>query len=265
MEHEPILRLTLFLSVFVLMALWEVFNPRRPLTQSKSRRWFSNISLVIINTIVLRLLFPTATLGAALYAQEQNWGIFNISATPAIIATVLSILLLDLLIYWQHRLVHVVPLFWRFHRVHHVDPDLDITSGSRFHPVEILFSMLIKVTAILLLGVPPIAALIFEAILSSMAMFNHSNVNIPERLDRWLRVLLVTPDMHRVHHSVEWRETNSNYGFNLSWWDRLFASYKPSPDSGQLAMILGVKGISNPRTTTNLIGMLFLPFQKNPQ
>ena len=262
MENESTIRLALFFGIFAVMALWEILSPRRPLTQSKGQRWFSNISLVVFNTLLLRLLFPTATLGAAYYAQHNNWGLFNQFEIPSSLVVVLSVLLLDLLIYWQHRIVHVVPLFWRFHRVHHVDPDLDVTSGARFHPVEIIFSMLIKISAILLLGVPPLAALIFEAILSSMAMFNHSNINLPERLDRIIRLFVVTPDMHRVHHSTIRRECDSNYGFNLSIWDRLFGSYTAAPERGQLGMTLGVKGISDPTTTIRLKGMMLLPFRR---
>jgi sterol desaturase/sphingolipid hydroxylase (fatty acid hydroxylase superfamily) len=262
MEHEAGIRLGVFLSVFAVMAIWELLKPRRPLTHSKRTRWMSNIGLVVINTLVVRLLFPTATLGVAFALQQKGWGLFNLVDLPYWLTVIVSVALLDMVIYFQHRLVHAVPLFWRFHRVHHADPDLDITSGARFHTVEIVFSMLVKFAAMTLIGVPPLAALIFEVLLNATAMFNHSNVYIPPKIDHWIRKLIVTPDMHRIHHSWIQTETDSNFGFNLSIWDRLFGTYIPQPERGQKGMQIGLASITRPDQTINLWGMLKLPFLK---
>jgi sterol desaturase/sphingolipid hydroxylase (fatty acid hydroxylase superfamily) len=222
--HEAAFRLGIFLGVFALMAIWEILAPRRELTQSKPVRWLNNIGLVVLNTVVVRLVFPTAAVGVAAYAAEQQWGLFNQVSAPGWLAVVATVIILDGIIYMQHVMFHAVPAFWRLHRVHHADLDFDVTTGSRFHTIEILLSMLIKFAAIVLLGPPLVAVVVFEVLLNAMAMFNHSNVRLPLLLDRVLRLLVVTPDMHRVHHSHLAHETNSNFGFNLSFWDRLFGT-----------------------------------------
>lgn len=260
-EHEASIRLVIFFAVFAAMALWELRTPRRPLTVAKPARWLNNLGLVALNTLVLRLLFPAAAVGMAVYAAEHQWGLFNLLPLPVPLALILSIVLLDLVIWTQHLVVHAVPLLWKLHRVHHADLDYDITTGIRFHPIEIVLSMLIKFAAISLLGPPIMAVFLFEAILNGMAVFNHANVSLPPRLDRVLRRVIVTPDMHRVHHSVERDETDSNYGFNLSIWDRLFRTYREQPRAGHDAMIIGIPAFREPGVVNRLPGMLALPFR----
>ncbi|MDA3833543.1 MAG: sterol desaturase family protein, partial [Spirochaetales bacterium] len=206
------------------MALWEVIAPRRRLVASKAVRWVNNIGLVVLNSFVLRLLFTAAAVGVASFASAHGWGLLNYYPTPFALAVIVSVITLDLMIYLQHVMVHAVPALWRFHRVHHADPDFDVTTGARFHPIEIILSMLIKFAAIAVLGPPVLAVIIFEVLLNATAMFNHSNVRMPVSIDKVLRLFVVTPDMHRVHHSVEDDEANSNFGFNLPWWDRLFGT-----------------------------------------
>jgi sterol desaturase/sphingolipid hydroxylase (fatty acid hydroxylase superfamily) len=260
-NHEPAIRLGAFLGVFLLMALWELLAPRRRLTQVKAVRWFNNIALVALNTILLRVLFPAAAVGVAAAAAANHWGVLNrIESAPAV-AVVISIVVLDAAIYLQHVMFHAVPLFWRLHRVHHADLDIDVTTGARFHPVEIVLSMLIKFAVIVLLGPPVLAVLLFEVLLNATAMFNHSNVRLPPMLDRVLRWLIVTPDMHRVHHSHLEHETNSNFGFNLSCWDRLFGTYHAQPDEGHTGMRIGIDSWRDPAHCTRLDGLLLLPFR----
>lgn len=258
--HEVVIRLISFFSVFALMALWEVLAPKRVLSVSKTLRWSSNIALVILNSVILRLAFPAAATGMAIYAVAHGWGLFNWLQTPAWLAISVSVILLDMLIYWQHVMMHHLPLLWRLHRVHHIDLDIDVTTGARFHPIEILISMVIKFAAITLLGAPVLAVLIFEVVLNAMAMFNHSNVALPYMLDHSLRKVLVTPDVHRVHHSVEIIETNSNYGFNLVCWDKLFATYREQPMAGHKGMTIGLLEWRNPNICCHLKGMLSIPF-----
>ncbi len=224
--HEVAIRLSFFFGVFAVMALWEVFAPRRALTVSKATRWLNNLGIVFLNTIILRLLFPAAAVGMAALAGDQGWGLFNYFQVPFWLAAVLSVIAMDLVIYLQHVMVHAVPTLWRLHRVHHADLDYDVTTGARFHPIEIILSMLIKFATIMVLGPPVVAVVIFEVLLNATAMFNHGNVRILRSIDRVLRWFVVTPDMHRVHHSVEDDEANSNFGFNLPWWDRLFGTYR---------------------------------------
>jgi len=258
--HEPAVRLGIFLGMFGLMALWEVAAPRRRLDRSKPLRWANNIALVVLNTLVLRLLFPAAAVGMALLAQQQGWGLLNIHPLPLWLAVTISVVALDLIIYLQHVMVHAVPALWRLHRVHHADPDFDVTTGARFHPIEIILSMLIKFAAILVLGPPVLAVILFEVLLNATSMFNHGNVRIPRPIDRVLRWFVVTPDMHRVHHSVEDDETNSNFGFNLPWWDHLLGTYRDQPRAGHDGMTIGIHGFSEPTRVTRLDGMLWLPF-----
>jgi len=258
--NESTIRLTFFLGIFAIMALWELLAPRRALSVSKPLRWANNLGLVALNTLLLRLLFPAAAVGVAAVAAEQGWGILNhysIDFWPAVMIAVIS---MDFIIWLQHVMVHAVPLLWRLHRVHHADPDYDVTTGARFHPIEIVLSMLIKFATILLLGAPVVAVIIFEVVLNGMAMFNHGNIGLPAGLDRILRLFLVTPDMHRVHHSVEDDEANSNFGFNLAIWDRLLGTYRDQPRGGHKGMVIGIHGYRKPQEVTWIHAMLTLPF-----
>lgn len=257
--HEPVIRLSAFLGIFAAMAVWEVLAPRRKQSLSRLQRWPSNIGIVVLNTIVLRFLFPTAAVGVAILADAQGWGVFNVFGFPLWLVVILSVVIMDLVIYLQHVLVHAVPALWRLHRMHHADTDYDVTTGARFHPLEVIFSMAIKLTVIGALGAPAVAVVIFEVILNATAMFNHGNVRIPKALDNVLRMFVVTPDMHRVHHSVRPGETNSNFGFNLPWWDRLFGTYKSQPQEGHTDMTIGIKQFREKRDQ-RLDQMLIQPF-----
>ncbi len=258
--HELMIRLGFFFGVFAVMALWEAAAPARSLSVPKAKRWLNNLGLVALNSLVLRLLFPAAAVGVAALAEQQGWGALRYWGVPFGLAVVVAVVAMDLIIYLQHVMVHAVPLLWRLHRVHHADLDYDVTTGARFHPLEIILSMLIKFAAIVLLGAPVVAVVIFEVVLNAAAMFNHGNVRLPASLDRFLRVLLVTPDMHRIHHSVEDDEANSNFGFNLSWWDRLFGTYRDQPRAGHRGMTIGIHRYRDPRKVNQLPGMLALPF-----
>ena len=246
---EPQLRLIVFLCVLVAMALWEVAAPRRRQDIPRVIRWTNNLGLVLIDTIVLRLSFPILAVGLAVIAQDRGWGLFNIIEVQGWVAVFVSIVVLDLIIYLQHVMFHAVPALWRLHRVHHADLEFDVTTGLRFHPVEILLSMGIKLAVVVALGPPAVAVLIFEVLLNATAMFNHSNIRLPMLVDRLLRLIVVTPDMHRVHHSVIPEETNSNFGFNLPWWDRLLGTYKAQPKAGHEEMSIGIEQF---RTTRDL-------------
>lgn len=260
LSYEAPIRLGFFFGIFAVMALYEVIAPRRVLTVTKGRRWASNFGLVVLNTVVLRLIFPAAGIGMAAFAAANGWGVFNYYVVPGWLAVLASVLLLDLAIYLQHVMMHSVPALWRLHRVHHADLDFDVTTGARFHTIEIVLSMLIKFAVIAVLGPPVLAVLIFEVLLNATAMFNHSNVRLPLGLDRVLRLFVVTPDMHRVHHSVEDDETNSNFGFNLPWWDRLFGTYRDQPRAGHEAMTIGIRTFRDPKQCDGLAGMLAMPF-----
>lgn len=240
-SYEPLIRLIAFAGVFALMAAWEIFAPRRHQQIGRSRRWPSNIGVVALDTLLVRLLFPITAIGVALLAEARGWGLFAALNLPQWVAIVLGIVLLDLAIYLQHVLFHAVPALWRLHRMHHADLELDVTTGSRFHPIEILLSMGIKLGVVAALGVPAVAVLIFEVLLNATSMFNHANVSIPASVDRILRWFVVTPDMHRVHHSILTRETNSNFGFNLPWWDYLFGTYRAQPKDGHEGMTIGIR------------------------
>lgn len=261
MKHEVTIRLSFFLGVLLLVALWEILAPRRALTVSKTLRWTNNLGLVFLNSFVLRLLFPAAAVGMAAFAAAKGWGIFNYFQVSFAVAVVVSVVAMDLIIYLQHIMFHAVPALWRLHRVHHADLDIDVTTGARFHTIEIILSMLIKFATIIVLGPPLVAVVIFEVVLNAMAMFNHGNVRLPLGLDRVLRLFVVTPDMHRVHHSVEDDETNSNFGFNLSLWDRLFGTYRPQPRAGHEAMTIGIHNFRTTREVSWLPGVLSLPFK----
>jgi sterol desaturase/sphingolipid hydroxylase (fatty acid hydroxylase superfamily) len=260
-QYEASIRLGCFAGVFALMALWELVAPRRKLSIRKPLRWGSNLGLVFLNSFLLRLVAPLGAVGVALFAEAKGWGLFQAVETPYWIAVAGSVLLLDLAIYLQHVMFHAVPLFWRLHLVHHADLDFDVTTGLRFHTIEILLSFGIKAAVILLLGTPAVAVLIFEVLLNATSMFNHSNVRMPVFIDRVLRRLVVTPDMHRVHHSHHTNETNSNFGFNLPWWDRLFGTYCDQPADGHTAMAIGLSQFPDERRTEWLHWMLWLPFE----
>lgn len=262
LDNEAIIRLSLFAGVFLFIALWELLAPKRPLHYSKWRRWSTNWGFVVFNTLLVRLLFPIAAVGVAAYAQENSIGLFNVMPIYAPIAAFSTIILLDLIIYWQHRIFHLVPLLWRLHQVHHADVDYDVSLGSRFHPLEIVVSMLIKFAAILLLGVPVVAVVIFEVLLNALAMFNHGNIRLPASVDVWIRKVIVTPDMHRVHHSVINKELNSNFGFQLSVWDRWFGSYQDQPEKGHQDMEIGLGYVQPPQKGYQWLTMLLLPFRK---
>tara|TARA_R110002094_G_scaffold12352_1_gene22435 strand:- start:586 stop:1428 length:843 start_codon:yes stop_codon:yes gene_type:complete len=238
---EPNLRLAVFLGVLAAMALWEIAAPRRRRDIPRVIRWTNNLAVVVVDTAILRLTFPILAVGLAVMAEERGWGVFNTFDAPVWVSIVLSMLLLDLAIYLQHVMFHAVPGLWRFHRMHHADLDFDVTTGLRFHPVEILISMGIKLAAVAALGPPAVAVLLFEVLLNATALFNHANINLPRPIDRVLRLIVVTPDMHRVHHSVDPIEGNSNFGFNLPWWDRLLGTYRAQPAKGHLDMDIGIE------------------------
>jgi len=259
-QHEVSIRLSFFFGVFAMMALWEVMAPRRVLTVSKAVRWTNNLGLVFFNSFILRLIFPAAAVGMAAFAAENGWGLLNHFTVSFPLAVMISVVAVALKNYLQHVLVHAVPTLWRLHRVHHADLDYDVTTGARFHPIEIIISMLIKFATIVVLGPPIVAVVIFEVVLNAMAMFNHGNVRLPLALDRVLRLIIVTPDMHRVHHSVEDNEANSNFGFNLSVWDRIFGTYIAQPRSGHEGMTIGIHQYREPKQVAWLPGMLALPF-----
>ena len=238
---EPLIRLGIFFGVLVAMAAWEHLAPRRRQEVPRLVRWPNNLGIVVVDTLLVRLIFPTAAVGLALVAEAQGWGLFNALAAPWWVAVIGSLIVLDLAIYLQHVLFHAVPALWRLHRVHHADLEFDVTTGLRFHPVEILLSMGIKLAVVVALGPPAVAVLIFEVVLNATAMFNHGNVRLPAHVDRVARWVVVTPDMHRVHHSVRPDETNSNFGFNLPWWDRLLGTYRAQPADGHEGMTIGIE------------------------
>jgi len=244
--HEPAIRLAFFLAMLIAMAALEVLAPRRQRLFSRWVRWPSNLGLVALNILVLRLTFPVAAVGLAALGAQRGWGLLNSLALPSWVTIVVAVLLLDLAIYLQHVMMHAVPALWRLHRMHHADLDFDVTTGARFHPVEILLSMGLKLAVVAVLGAPALGVLLFEVILNATSMFNHGNVAVPERLDRLLRGFVVTPDMHRVHHSALPNETNSNFGFNLPWWDRLLGTYRAQPAAGHTGMTIGLDAFRDP-------------------
>jgi sterol desaturase/sphingolipid hydroxylase (fatty acid hydroxylase superfamily) len=258
MENEIAIRLISFIFIFILVAFWEIRMPRRAPTTSKKWRWFTNLSIIAINPLLLRLVFPVLAVGMARMALANGWGLLNHFAMPGLIALVVGIIALDLVIYLQHVMFHAVPILWRLHMVHHADLDYDLTTGLRFHPIEIVLSTVLKLTIIVALGPPAASVIVFEILLNGMAMFNHGNIKLPPSADRLLRLLVVTPDMHRVHHSVISRETNSNYGFNLSIWDRMFGTYLAQPSKGHQDMIIGLAQFRDPKRLT-LPWLLMLP------
>lgn len=263
MENEAALRLGVFLGLFTLLALTEAALPRRKRQQPRHTRWLTNWGIVILDTLTLRLLalaLPLLAVGAALDAQAQGWGLMNLITLPLWLAVILTVLIFDLAIWAQHLITHKVPILWRFHRVHHADRDIDVTTAIRFHPVEIALSMLLKIGLVYLLGPPALGIILFEIILNGTAMFNHANIRLPLALDRVVRRLLVTPDMHRVHHSVHRHEHDSNYGFSLSIWDRMFGTYIAQPEQGHDDMAIGLEWQDD--RPSKLGWSLWLPFRK---
>ncbi len=260
LPYEPLLRLGIFFGGLLVMAFWEGLAPRRARLVPRLVRWPSNLGVVALNTVLLRVLAPGAAVGLALTAEARGWGVLNGGAVPYAAALVISVVLLDLVIYLQHVLFHAVPVLWRLHRMHHTDLDFDVTTGTRFHPIEILLSMGLKMAAVMAIGPPALAVVIFEVLLNATAMFNHGNVRIPGKVDRVLRWFVVTPDMHRVHHSIVPRETNSNFGFNLPWWDRLLGTYCAQPSAGHQAMTIGITQFRDVRDL-RLDRMLVQPFR----
>lgn len=258
-DNVVFIRLGFFLSIFSLMAIWEIFAPRRKLTASKIIRWFNNLTLTLLNSMLVRWLFPLAAVSAALWSVEHRWGLFSLFGIPQWISGLTVIIILDFTIYMQHVFFHKIPFFWRFHRMHHTDLDIDVTTGARFHPIEILLSMVIKIAVIIMLGAPVWSVIAFEILLNATSMFNHSNIFINQKADKILRTILVTPDMHRVHHSVLIKETDSNFGFNLSWWDRIFGTYRNQPERGHKEMTIGLANYRDKKWLT-LPWMLAVPF-----
>jgi sterol desaturase/sphingolipid hydroxylase (fatty acid hydroxylase superfamily) len=261
LDNNSSLRLAALLLMVFLVGTWELWKPRRPLRASKLQRWSNNWLISALNSVLLPLVFPILAVAVAVLAAQRHWGLFNALELHQIIVIPLFILLFDLTIYWQHRLYHKIPWLWRLHRMHHADPDFDLSTGIRFHPISIILSMLIKMLVIVLLGPPPVAVLLAEIILNVTAMFNHGNIYLPPRIDAVLRLFLVTPDMHRVHHSVAPDETNTNFGFNFPWWDRLFGSYRAQPRDGHSNMDIGVRGFQG-HDTQRIDRLLLHPWCK---
>lgn len=240
LANEPHVRLVAFLVVLAGIAAWEAMAPRRRREIPRLLRWSNNLAVVAIDTMLVRLTFPVLAVGLSVMAQERGWGLLNILAVPGWLGFCVAVIALDLAIYLQHVMFHAVPALWRLHRMHHADLEFDVTTGLRFHPVEMLLSMAIKLAVVVALGPPAVAVLVFEVLLNATAMFNHGNIRLPLRADHVLRWFVVTPDMHRVHHSVRPAETNSNFGFNLPWWDRLLGTYRAQPAGGHAAMTIGI-------------------------
>lgn len=263
LAFEPQIRLAAFFGIFAIMAGLELLAPRRALRVSKSLRWLSNLGLVALNTVVARLVLPMAPVAFAGYCAANGWGVLNLLDGPTWLEVVAAIVIMDFAIWLQHVMVHAVPVLWRLHRLHHADLDYDVTTGARFHPIEILLSLGIKFAVIALIGASPVAVLLFEVILNAMAMFNHANVRLPLGLDAVLRVLLVTPDFHRVHHSARPHETNANFGFNLSIWDRFLGTYQAQPEDGHEAMTIGLDVFRDPREQ-RLDKLITQPFRDAP-
>ncbi|MCC7016917.1 MAG: sterol desaturase family protein [Rhodospirillales bacterium] len=259
-DDESFIRLAFFFGIFAAVAAWEVFAPRRVLTAGRRARWPGNLGIVLLDTLIVRAIFPAGAIGIALAAEAKGFGLLNAVALSFWLEAALAFVALDLAIYLQHVLFHAVPALWRLHRMHHADIGFDVTTGARFHPIEIVLSMLIKTAVIMALGAPAIAVLVFEIALSATALFNHANARLPAALDRGIRLLVVTPDMHRVHHSAVPVETSSNFGFNLPWWDRLFGTYRAAPAAGHEAMTIGLAAFRDPGEL-RLDKMLIQPFR----
>jgi sterol desaturase/sphingolipid hydroxylase (fatty acid hydroxylase superfamily) len=263
LDTELLIRTSAFALVFAAMALWEIAAPRRGLAVGRKPRWASNLGILLVDVVAVRILIPTAAVGAALFAAGRGWGLLHLAGWRLSVAALIGFLVLDLVIYAQHVLFHKVPVLWRLHRMHHADLDIDVTTGARFHPFEILISMLIKIATVIAFGIPVVAVLLFEVVLNATSMFNHANVAMRPALDRVLRLIVVTPDMHRVHHSVLRHETDSNFGFNLPWWDRLFGTYRAQPEAGHAGMTIGLPIFRDPREL-RIDRLLTQPFRNDP-
>lgn len=259
-QFEAPLRFGLFLGFFIMLAIAETFAPRRELLVPKGKRWLANLGILFINSVLVRVIAPAAAIGVALFTEQRGIGLLYSVEWPLLLKITIAVIALDLAIYLQHVMFHAVPLLWRLHRVHHADLDFDVTTGVRFHPVEILLSLGIKAAVIFVIGAPVVAVLLFEVLLNLTAMFNHSNIRVPVALDAVMRLFVVTPDMHRVHHSLECDETNTNFGFNLPWWDRLFGTYRGQPRLGHEGMIIGTPAFSDEKQCATLGGILRMPF-----
>jgi len=263
MANEAVVRLGFFFGMLIIVAISELISPRRTLTTSKPVRWLSNLGVVAVDTLAVRILFPVMAIDIAFMAQENGWGLLHYLDLPFGASIIVGVLILDMIIYLQHIMFHAVPIFWRLHMMHHADLDYDVTTGLRFHPIEIVISMFIKMGSIAALGASPLTVILFEIILNATAMFNHGNLKLPFNVDKVLRLLVVTPDMHRVHHSVTIRETNSNFGFSFPWWDRLMGTYRAQPAAGHEGMTIGLAQFRDEKRNT-LPWMLALPFIGNP-
>ena len=260
-EFEGLIRIGAFVAVFGATAIWELAAPRRQPVFERATRWPHNLGLLLVDVVLLRMVAPGAAIAVAVTAQTAGWGLLNAISVPAWAAVVLGVAFLDLIIYFQHVMFHAVPALWRLHRVHHADLDFDVTTGIRFHPIEILISTAIKCAAVAAIGAPPVSVLVFEVLLNGTSMFNHANASIPEPVERWLRWFVVTPDVHRIHHSIHYDESSSNFGFNLPWWDRLFGTYRSEPQQGHLGMSIGLAEHRDAGALT-LPRLLALPFAR---
>jgi sterol desaturase/sphingolipid hydroxylase (fatty acid hydroxylase superfamily) len=262
-QHEPLIRLAAFLGVLGVVAVWEAFAPRRKRALTRSARWPHNLGLLVLDFIVVRLMIPGAAVAVAAAGESRGWGLLNAFAFPAWVAIPVAVLLLDLAIYFQHVMFHAVPTLWRLHRVHHADLEFDVTTGVRFHPIEILISAAIKCAAVAAIGAPIVAVIVFEVLLNASSMFNHANASLPRPLESWLRWFLVTPDLHRVHHSIRYEESSSNFGFSVPWWDRVFGTYRAQPGAGHDEMTIGVDAFRSP-DDLRLDRLLVQPFRDTP-
>jgi len=265
-DHAPAIRLSCFFGLFILMAILESKRPRRAhdLKHVRGMRWLNNISLALIASVVTRLILPISLVSFAIVCQNSSWGLFNqdfFLNVNSLTIFIVSLILFDCIIYWQHRIFHYVPFLWRLHKVHHSDQSFDVTTGIRFHPLEILLSIAIKFAVVFIFGISAESIIVFEVMLNALALFNHSNVKIPLGIDYYLRKLIVTPDMHRVHHSQIPSETNSNFGFNISFWDRLFGSYQDQPSLGHEGIEIGLKDYNNSDLPKQLSSLLLMPFK----
>lgn len=258
-EYESYIRLGSFLAIFALLTIWEISSPKRKLLQLRYFRWFCNIGLITISSILVRFIIPTAAVGIALHVEQEQLGFLNLYELPFIVKFILAFVLMDLAIYFQHVMFHALPLFWRFHRVHHSDLDCDITTGLRFHPFEMIISIIFKFLIITSIGAPVLAVVFFEIILNAASMFTHSNIKIPSVIESMVRWFIVTPDMHRIHHSIKENETNSNFGFFISIWDRLLGTYIHEPAQGHVNMQIGLRKFREPKWQ-NLRWLIYLPF-----
>lgn len=261
LSYETAIRLGVFAGLLVVLLLAEAIWPRKNRVESRLARWRTNAVFTVVDALALRLLVPLAAVGVAAYASTQGWGLLNMIALPDWVVIIISLILLDMAIYWQHVATHKIPILWRLHQVHHTDRDMDVTTAVRFHPIEICLSMVYKMAIVAILGAPVAAVILFEVILNGCAMFNHANLRLPKWLDRALRIFIVTPDMHRVHHSAQPTETNSNYGFSTSLWDRIFGSYTAQPSAGHNAMTIGLSEHQNEHPR-EVLWSFMLPFKR---